>query len=187
MALVVGNDDGNGLNISNIPLADSSNDIFTGNGVDIINTAVTPDPTIFARGGNDIITLEGDSLVFGGAGDDQFFVENGINNLLVGGAGADTFNVVNGTVPAANSNESTIFLFELAAGGDSINLNIQGIAADNVQLTFVNGSDTQISLVNSATTGLTLLGGPVLVSTVVGVDLTGITPVLNGDTVTIAV
>lgn len=115
--------------------------VFTGASDSTINA-------LNSRGGNriyggetgDVFRLGTGDLVWGGSGDDRFYVQTGGNNQLTGGEGADQFWIVNNGQAPANPNTITDF----QAGSDVLGL--EGLVTSFGQLRLrQRGEDTLIS------------------------------------------
>ena len=105
--------------------------IFTGEESDLID-ASTGDGNnrIYAGSGNDTLILGESDRVFGGEGDDKFFVTSGGDNTVTGGEGADQFWIASAEIP-----ESVNIITDFTSGEDVIGLAGLGIGFADITLT----------------------------------------------------
>ncbi|MGF1673973.1 MAG: hypothetical protein ACFCUV_09850 [Rivularia sp. (in: cyanobacteria)] len=149
-----GNDE---IDVLSTSLIAGRNRINSGSGDDIIFIS-SKDNRVFGGAGNDELDAtdsmggnrmsggEGDDIFYlgmndralGGAGDDQFYVQSGGDNILSGGTGADQFWIVSAELPEA---ANTIIDFEI--GTDVIGIlgsASLGIDASTLELNVVDGN-----------------------------------------------
>ena len=90
---IFGSENGDLLKVGITPGFDGNGDfVFAGSGNDIVDvTSAAANNHIKDEAGNDLFFLGGDNALFGGDGDDTFFVNTGSGNTITGGAGADSF------------------------------------------------------------------------------------------------
>ena len=90
---IFGSENDDLLKVGITPGFDGNGDfVFAGSGNDIVDvTSAAANNHIKDEAGNDLFFLGGDNALFGGDGDDTFFVNTGSGNTITGGAGADSF------------------------------------------------------------------------------------------------
>ncbi len=90
---IFGSENDDLLKVGITPGFDGNGDfVFAGSGNDIVDvTSAAANNHIKDEAGNDLFFLGGDNALFGGDGDDTFFVNTGGGNTITGGAGADSF------------------------------------------------------------------------------------------------
>ncbi|MBE9102363.1 hypothetical protein [Vacuolonema iberomarrocanum] len=125
-----------------IEVTEAAQLVFAGSGGAVIN-AVDSDGSnrIDAGSGNDTVLTGAGDRIFGGTGDDRFFIQTGGNNRITGGAGADQFWIANnGTVPIT-PNRVTDF-----TPGEDV-LGLEGFGTDFSAVAIAQqGADTAVSV-----------------------------------------
>ncbi|NJR68756.1 MAG: calcium-binding protein [Synechococcales cyanobacterium CRU_2_2] len=119
--------------------------ILAGAGDDFINATSSQGMNqLYGGVGNDTFNLGKDDILFGGAGDDRFFVQAGGGNCLIGAQGSDQFWIASAGIP-----ESASIVVDFAAGEDVIGLS--GLGASFERLAFMQeGQNTLISFNGNA-------------------------------------
>lgn len=90
---IFGSENDDLLKVGITPGFDGNRDfVFAGSGNDIVDvTSAAASNHLKDEEGNDLFFLGGNNALFGGDGDDTFFVSTGSGNTITGGAGADSF------------------------------------------------------------------------------------------------
>ena len=133
--------------------------IFAGDSDDLIDVSVGDgDNRIYAGSGNDTLILgasdprsgsSGDRL-FGGEGDDIFYVTNGGDNIITGEEGADQFWIASAEIP-----ESANIITDFTMGEDVIGIAGLGISFDDLNLVNLEGN----TLISTNGSDLAILQG----------------------------
>ena len=118
--------------------------LFTGDNNDLIDLSLSEgDNRIYAGSGDDTLILGERERVFGGEGDDKFFVTSGGDNTVTGGEGADQFWIASAEIP-----ETTNIINDFASGEDL--LGIAGLGIGFADITLIQQDDHTLISANGA-------------------------------------
>ncbi|MEM7591467.1 MAG: hypothetical protein AAF383_08095 [Cyanobacteria bacterium P01_A01_bin.83] len=125
--------------------------IFAGDLNDLVDASIGEgNNRIYAGSGDDILILGESDRIFGSAGDDQFYVTSGGDNIITGGAGADQFWIANAEIPDAAN-----IITDFTSGEDVIGIAGLGIGFTDVSITDLEGD----ALISANDSELAILQG----------------------------